>query len=122
MGRLLPVKQVSFGTIDSVMQKHCYRVAILIGLVGFALLQHVQAQGYDAEETIAKMTVRDGFQVDLIAAEPLVRQPVAIDIDDRGRRWVLQYLQSPNPAGLKRVAVDRYSRTKYDRIPNGITF
>jgi putative membrane-bound dehydrogenase-like protein len=31
---------------------------------------------------------------------------------------VIQYLQYPNPAGLKRVRVDRYSRTVYDRIPD----
>jgi hypothetical protein len=29
----------------------------------------------------------------------------------------MQYLQYPNPAGLKRVKVDRYSRTIYDRVP-----
>ena len=27
--------------------------------------------------------------------------------DDRGRLWVIQYLQYPNPAGLKRVQVVR---------------
>src|SRR6185295_7729897 len=51
------------------------------------------------------------------ASEPTVRQPVCIDFDDRGRLWVVQYLQYPNPAGLKRVKVDRYSRTIYDQIP-----
>jgi putative membrane-bound dehydrogenase-like protein len=64
------------------------------------------------------MTVADGFEAQLVAAEPLVRQPVAIEFDDRGRLWVLQYLQYPNPAGLKRVKVDRYSRTVYDRLPD----
>ena len=63
------------------------------------------------------MTPAPGFAVDLVAAEPLVRQPVAIEFDDRGRLWVMQYLQYPNPAGLKRVKVDRYSRTVYDRVP-----
>ena len=63
------------------------------------------------------MTVADGFEVQLVAAEPLVRQPVAIEFDDRGRLWVVQYLQYPNPAGLKRVQVDRYSRTVYDKMP-----
>ena len=37
--------------------------------------------------------------------------------DDRGRMWVIQYVQYPNPAGLKPVEVDRYLRTKYDRVP-----
>jgi putative membrane-bound dehydrogenase-like protein len=63
------------------------------------------------------MTVAEGLTVSLVAAEPLVRQPVAIEFDDRGRLWVIQYLQYPNPAGLTRVSVDRYSRTVYDRVP-----
>jgi putative membrane-bound dehydrogenase-like protein len=63
------------------------------------------------------MTVAEGFAVEVVAAEPVVRQPVAIDFDDRGRLWVIQYLQYPNPEGLKRLAVDRYSRTRYDRVP-----
>jgi hypothetical protein len=63
------------------------------------------------------MTPADGFAVKLVAAEPVVRQPVAIEFDERGRLWVVQYLQYPNPAGLKRVTVDRYSRTAYDRVP-----
>jgi putative membrane-bound dehydrogenase-like protein len=63
------------------------------------------------------MTVAGGFQVALVACEPAIRKPVAIEFDERGRLWVVQYLQYPNPAGLKRVAVDRYSRTVYDRIP-----
>ncbi len=63
------------------------------------------------------MTPADGLVVELVASEPHVRQPVAIEFDDRGRLWVVQYLQYPNPAGLKRVEVDRYSRTTYDRVP-----
>ena len=59
----------------------------------------------------------DGLKATIVASEPLVRQPVAIDFDDRGRLWVIQYLQYPNPAGLNRIKVDRFSRTQYDRIP-----
>jgi putative membrane-bound dehydrogenase-like protein len=76
-----------------------------------------RGQGYPPGEAAAKMTVAEGLTVRLVASEPLVRQPVAIEFDDRGRLWVIQYLQYPNPEGLKRVEVDRYSRTKYDRRP-----
>ncbi|MBL8817198.1 MAG: c-type cytochrome [Planctomyces sp.] len=79
--------------------------------------ENVFAQGYSPETAVAKMTVAEGLEVRLVAHEPLVRQPVCIEFDDRGRLWVIQYLQYPNPEGLKRVAVDRFSRTKYDRIP-----
>jgi putative membrane-bound dehydrogenase-like protein len=74
-------------------------------------------QGYSPDEAPRRMTLADGFRVSLVAGEPTVRQPVAIEFDERGRLWVIQYLQYPNPAGLKRVKVDRYSRTVYDRVP-----
>ena len=74
-------------------------------------------QGHPPDEAAGRMTVAEGFQVELVACEPLVRQPVAIDFDDRGRMWVIQFLQYPNPAGLKRVKIDKYTRVQYDRIP-----
>ena len=63
------------------------------------------------------MRVAEGFAVQLIAREPDIRQPVTMSFDERGRLWVVQYLQYPNPAGLKAVSVDQYLRTKYDRVP-----
>jgi putative membrane-bound dehydrogenase-like protein len=75
------------------------------------------AQGFTPEQALARMQVPEGFRVRLVAAEPLVRQPVTMSFDDRGRLWVIQYLQYPNPAGLKPVKVDQYLRTTYDRVP-----
>ena len=75
------------------------------------------AQGFSTKEAERRMVVPDGFTLKLVAGEPEVRQPILVKHDDRGRLWVIQYIQYPNPAGLKRVKVDRYSRTIYDRIP-----
>jgi putative heme-binding domain-containing protein len=61
--------------------------------------------------------VAEGLEIQLFASEPLVRQPVSISFDHRGRLWVLQYIQYPNPNGLNPTAVDQYLRTKYDRVP-----
>ena len=92
---------------------------VMLAIIPFVLVTGTaSAQGFDPSEAARRMTVADGLEVRLVAAEPLVRQPVAIEFDDRGRLWVIQYMQYPNPAELKRVAVDRYSRTKYDRIPD----
>ena len=63
------------------------------------------------------MTVAKGLKATLFASEPMVRQSTFVKCDDRGRLWTIQYLQYPNPAGLKRVKVDRWSRTEYDRVP-----
>jgi putative membrane-bound dehydrogenase-like protein len=90
---------------------------LLAALASLGITDALLAQGFPPEEAVRRMTAADGFQVRLVASEPMVRQPVAIEFDDRGRLWVIQYLQYPNPAGLKRIKVDRYSRTVYDRMP-----
>ena len=59
----------------------------------------------------------NALEVELVVAEPEIAQPLSISFDDRGRMWVLQYRQFPNPNGLKPVKVDNWLRTKYDRIP-----
>ena len=42
------------------------------------------------QEALAGMTVADGFEISLFAAEPDVRQPIALATDDRGRLWVCE--------------------------------
>src|SRR5262245_14804475 len=94
-----------------------FALLLLIALFALAALPGLP-QGFPPAIAPTKMTAPDGFGVTLVASEPQVRQPVCIEFDDRGRLWVIQYLQYPNPAGLKRVKVDRYSRTIYDRFPD----
>ncbi|MBI2422673.1 MAG: HEAT repeat domain-containing protein [Candidatus Hydrogenedentes bacterium] len=92
-------------------------LSVLTAVLLFAA-PYVFAQGYPPEEAAAKMTLPEGFRAELVAAEPMITQPVAMEFDDHGRLWVVQYQQYPNPEGLKRVKVDRWSRTTYDRIPD----
>src|SRR5947208_16084619 len=75
------------------------------------------AQGFSPEEAVKRMKVPDDLEVRLVASEPIIRQPVTISFDDRGRMWVIQYLQYPNPAGLKPVKVDQLLRLTYDKVP-----
>ena len=45
---------------------------------------------------------RPGFRIELVASEPLVRSPVAIDFDENGRMYVVEYRdynQFANPKG-----------------------
>ncbi|HEY0966975.1 MAG TPA: PVC-type heme-binding CxxCH protein [Opitutaceae bacterium] len=53
--------------------------------------------------------------VDLVLQEPTVAQPVFLNFDERGRMWVVQYLQYPEPAGLTAVARDSVWRIVYDK-------
>lgn len=99
------------------MKLRCLAIIVLAGF-GLVAPGKIQAQGYSSDVAPRKMAVPEGLAVELVAAEPMVRQPVAIEFDDAGRLWVIQYLQYPNPAGLARAKVDRYSRTKYDKFPD----
>jgi putative membrane-bound dehydrogenase-like protein len=92
--------------------------SFFLALAPWAAWVHaVYPQGYAPDVAVSKMQIADGLVVKLFASEPDVRQTILVKCDDRGRLWTIQYLQYPNPAGLKRVKVDRWSRTVYDRIP-----
>lgn len=47
------------------------------------------------KESLAKMTVPDGFRVELVAAEPDLVNPVAMAFDERGRIWVTESFEYP---------------------------
>ena len=70
-----------------------------------------------AVESLKKLKVQAGLTIDLVASEPVVRQPLHIEFDERGRMWVVNYEQYPFPAGLKIVEYDRYIRAKFDKVP-----
>ena len=45
---------------------------------------------YSAAEAQAKMTVPEGFRVELVASEPDIVNPIAMTFDDRGRIFVTE--------------------------------
>ncbi len=90
----------------------------ILPLIVFGSWAYVpSASGVLPQEALKQMKVADGFEVSLVASEPEIRQPLSVTFDERGRMWVIQYLQYPTPAGLKPVRVDNYLRTTYDRVP-----
>ncbi len=68
-------------------------------------------------ESLAACKVGDGLALDIVASEPMVRQPLNMNFDERGRLWVVQYLQYPFPAGLKVLKYDEYLRAVFDKVP-----
>ena len=43
---------------------------------------------FSAEESLKQFKVAPGFRVELVAHEPMVKDPVFVDWDDEGRMWV----------------------------------
>ena len=87
-------------------------------------------------DSLHSIQVPDGFQVELIASEPLVQDPVAIDWDTEGRLWVAEMADYPlgidgkgKPGGRIRVLTDTDQDGNYDAstlflqdigFPNGV--
>jgi putative heme-binding domain-containing protein len=69
------------------------------------------------QDALKKFKMRDGFAIDLIAAEPDVAQPLYMSFDSRGRLWVTQYIQYQFPAGLKIMSYDQHLRAVFDKVP-----
>lgn len=42
------------------------------------------------EESLKAMKVEEGFEIKLVAAEPLTTTPVAMSFDDKGRMWIVE--------------------------------
>jgi len=61
--------------------------------------------------------VPDDLEVELVLSEPTISQPLYLSFDERGRLWVLNYLQYPEPAGLKLISKDQWWRAVYDKVP-----
>jgi putative membrane-bound dehydrogenase-like protein len=68
-------------------------------------------------EALKSFTVPDDLQLDQVLAEPVIRQPLFMNFDEKGRLWVMHYLQYPYPAGLKMVSKDNFWRAVYDKVP-----
>lgn len=68
-------------------------------------------------DALSKFHVAEGFSVQTVLAEPQISQPLSTTHDAHGRLWVVQYLQYPEPAGLRRLSRDNFWRTVYDSVP-----
>lgn len=74
------------------------------------------------EEAVKTFQLRPGFAIELVASEPLIHDPVAIDFDARGRMYVCEmpeYNQYVNPdfkgSGAVRLLEDTDGDGRYDK-------
>jgi putative membrane-bound dehydrogenase-like protein len=74
------------------------------------------------EESLKCFRTKPDLEVQLVAAEPLIKSPVAIDWDAKGRLWVCEMYDYPTgvdeqrkPAGQIRILTDTNGDGRYDR-------
>ena len=66
------------------------RISYLFLLIISSLLFSCQSKFKETSVSLDSYKVEDGFSLEVIAAEPLLKAPVAIDFDAKGRIWVAQ--------------------------------
>ncbi len=75
------------------------------------------AAGRTPVEAAHSFVVADDLVLEQVLAEPDVVKPVFLNFDERGRMWVVEYRQYPEPAGLKVLSHDSFWRAVYDKMP-----
>ena len=93
-------------------------VALYLKTGGDKLTNWVQGDKVSApDKALRAFKTIDGLTMELVASEPVIRQPIDLHFDDRGRLWVVQYIQYPFPAGLNITSYDQYLRARYNAVP-----
>jgi putative membrane-bound dehydrogenase-like protein len=59
------------------------------------------------EETVAKFKVAPEFEVKLFAGEPLMTNPIAFTLDEKGRTWVVESFEYPKRTPKGKMPRDR---------------
>jgi putative heme-binding domain-containing protein len=82
---------------------------------------HMPGPALSPAEAVKKMTVPDGFHVELVASEPDIVNPVAMTFDERGRIWITESLDYPRQSagpGRDRIKIleDTDGDGKADKI------
>ncbi len=63
---------------------------MLLSVIVIGLLSPMASAQQPAEETVKSFTLADGFEATLFAAEPMISNPITIDVDTQGRVWVTE--------------------------------
>lgn len=79
--------------------------------------RQIQDKPLSPQQSLELFKVPDDLEVELVLSEPTISQPLFMNFDERGRLWVLEYLQYPEPAGLTLLSKDQFWRAVYDKVP-----
>src|SRR5690349_623335 len=108
------------------------KLALILAL--FALCSRAEdiPQPFAPEAALATFQTKSDLRIELVAAEPLVQSPVAIDWDAKGRLWVVEMFDYPmgldgnwKAGGRVKVLEDTDHDGRYDRATvflNGLPF
>ena len=107
----------SLGSVDD-FQQQAFKTLLKNGVL-WALGREPMAGALKKNDRQqGELTVQAGFTAEVVLREPQITKPVFLNFDERGRMWVVEYRQYPDPTGLTRVSHDQFWRSVYDKVPS----
>lgn len=103
------------------MMKYSFLAALILVLIGIGCESPKYADALEPEEALKSFRLREGFRMELFAAEPDVQDPVEMIFDEEGNAYVIEmpdYPFKPQPgagAGKIKVLQDTNSDGRTDR-------
>jgi putative heme-binding domain-containing protein len=111
----------STGVTAAASVRVCTALALWLGLAGITRAQPPEdlatEPALEPNAALASFQVREGLAWSLVLSEPTITQPLMTTFDTRGRLWVAEYRQYPNPEGLRPLSRDKHWRVVYDAVP-----
>ncbi len=71
-------------------QTYCSSIILLAAVVSGCNNKPKSDSGVSAKDALSTFQVADGFKIEMIAAEPLISDPVDMEIDEYGRMYVVE--------------------------------
>jgi mono/diheme cytochrome c family protein len=81
----------------------------------FSKYSHLKIPPLPPEETLELFELEDGFRIELVAHEPQIVDPVAMDIDANGRLWVVEmpsYMPVHDKSDSETSALERIPKSR----------
>src|SRR4051812_35778776 len=99
------------------MRRALIAVLVVLGSLAVVVARRDQGPPYEPAEARATLVLEAGYHADLVASEPDIQSPVAMDIDEDGRLFVLEmpgYPLDTRPTGRVKVLQDKDGDGRYE--------
>ncbi|MFO0925300.1 MAG: hypothetical protein U0905_22800 [Pirellulales bacterium] len=109
--------QTSDDTDQKLRSKGIYRtIDVVDDIEKYLARREGDTDPLSPQEAVRHFQTPADLEVQLVVGDPDIA-PLFMTWDERGRMWLAEYRQYPEPAGLTMVSRDAFLRSVYDKVP-----
>src|SRR6476619_8483482 len=101
------------------MRRALIAVLVALGSLTVVVARRDQGPPYEPADARATLVLEAGYHADLVASDPDIQSPVAMDIDEDGRLFVLEmpgYPLDVSPTGKVKLLEDRDGDGRFEHV------